>query len=494
MGKAVMSMRDARVQDHWRRLIERTYPTRLESITFEQLPFLANDTLQFSPGITVLVGGNGVGKSTLITAIAEILSNGSLDSEIERMDMLVSSKTQATAFVQNRQCTMGLSVDALEGRGLVGERFEGEFRWLDPSTSSQTYVRRIRKDTNFQEVIEPVTPDLLTDKELDTISYLVGKKYTECAIYEIDDYDGLETFPYFKVKSSGVSYGSESMGRGELSLLLCYWVLRDLPKCSILILDEPETHVSPRSQDHLMNILAKFCDEGAISVIAATHSPSIIRRVPPGHIRLIVREAETATIVHAPSSAQIGMVLSGGVAYKGMLLVEDHGAKVLLLSLLEELAPEFQPQFEIVISGSEDAISKLIKFLPMTKDWLTVVGVYDGDMRNRAVQEPYVWPHVFLPGDRAPEILLRELLAGDQTVQTELATRLNKTAEDVRVAMNVVLGLDHHEWIVEFAKTVGRDVSFVEQTLVAIWISHFKAEAMEFIQGFRAAVNGIIRE
>jgi hypothetical protein len=60
--------------------------------------------------------------------------------------------------------------------------------------------------------------------------------------------------------------------------------------------------------------------------------------------------------------------------------------------------------------------------------------------------------------------------------------------------MNVVLGLDHHEWIVEFAKTVGRDVSFVEQTLVAIWISHFKAEAMEFIQGFRAAVNGIIRE
>jgi predicted ATPase len=484
-------MRDARIRDHWRRTFDRTYPTRIESFSFESLPSFHDGALSFSPGITALVGGNGVGKSTLIAAIVEILSNGGVSPEIDRSDRLSESRTRAKVYVNKIEHILSMNTDPSGVRFADGEQFEGDVRWIDPSAFAQSCVKQIRSDRSFSDLLEPITPAILDQEELGSISYLVGKSYTACSIFEINDYGGREIFPYFQVTVSGETYGSENMGRGELSLLLSYWVLRDISKCSILILEEPETHVSPRSQDHLMNVVAKFCDERAICVVAATHSPSIIRRLPPSHIRLITREAHRASVVESPSTTQIARVLSGGVAYKGLFLVEDGGAKSLLLGLLEEFAPDLLAQFEIAIAGDETRITKSMEGVPRTREWLTVFGIYDGGMQDRVSSEKFNWPHVFLPGEQAPEIVLRALIGEGQPFYQELATELKKPEIEIRTALEYVSGVDHHEWIVEFSNMVGRDTFFVRHVLIRLWILKHEELARQFVTSIRAKLEDL---
>src|SRR5690606_5304531 len=69
-----VSLRDARLNDHWKKALKRQYPVRLESLTYSGLRCLQDDSIEFANGITVIVGSNGVGKSTLAHATADVLS------------------------------------------------------------------------------------------------------------------------------------------------------------------------------------------------------------------------------------------------------------------------------------------------------------------------------------------------------------------------------------------------------------------------------------
>ncbi len=489
-------MRDARVKDHWRRASTRTYPTRLDSITFEALSCLADGAVTFSSGITAIVGGNGVGKSTLIAAVAELLSVSNEGPAGGQFGRLTGSKTGGVAFENSVETHLGFGNDASEGRMPLGPTFRGECQWLDPSAFAQHCVKQIRRDSNFDDLLEQVAPIVLTPEEVELASYVVGKEYTACSISEISEYGELDTFPYFEVTSCGATYGSENMGRGELALLLTYWVLRDMSKCSILVIEEPETHVSPRSQDHLMNVIAKFCDEKAIWVITATHSPTIVRRLPRENIRLLVRGAGTAEMVSAPSWVQVATILSGGVAFKGIFFVEDVGAKSFLLCLLEELAPDLLPQFEVIPAGSDSAITRVLVALPVTSDWLTVIGVYDGGTEETITNTEVTpnWPAVFLPGGRAPELVLKGIFLEDAEFRKTFAGEIRRSEEAVDLAINHVSGVDHHEWVQALATALARDLSLVRQTLLHLWIERNKPEASGFVEELRHAINNIYRE
>ncbi len=193
----------------------------------------------------------------------------------------------------------------------------------------------------------------LNEVELEIACYLVGKNYTAIEIFEISDYGEMDRFPYFRVTADGITYGSEEMGRGELSLLLTYWVLHDLPRESILILEEPETHVSPRSQDSLMNIVAKLADERAIWVLVTTHSPTVIRHIPRTHLKVLVRDQGRTKVVENATIVQIGELLGGGVAYQGLILVEDVTAQDFLSLFSKKSTQKCSDSSKLCVPGAK---------------------------------------------------------------------------------------------------------------------------------------------
>lgn len=484
-----MNLRQARFDDTWQKVYARQYPSKLNDVSFEGVQCLRDGTVHFRSAITAIVGGNGVGKSTLLAAIADVLGGTNAEDTIRPL-RLKGSRVKGAIEHDGQSQSVAVS-DGPHGLREVEGRFGGECVWLDPSWQAARYIGQIEADRNFSDLLESVAPQQLSADELELAAYLVGKNYDEVTIYEIVDYAGFERLPYFRVCSAGAKYGSETMGRGELSLLLTYWTLRDLNPGSILVLEEPETHVSPKSQDCLMNTVAKFCVEKGIWAIVATHSPAIIRRIPRGDLRLLVRDTGPTETQEAVSKADIAMLLGGGVKLGGAFLVEDQGAKDFLIAILEDQAPELLKQYAVLPAASESAIQAVLKAMPAAGDWLALVGVFDGDMRPRLRAEGWNWPHVFLPGTVAPEDQLVAHLRSTDNAASELGIELHRSEAQIKLGLNHVAGIDPHDFFTELAKALAIHVSAARTASVRSWLKKREnsVAAQALVKELCAAIN-----
>src|SRR5216684_3590760 len=93
-----MTLRQAKFDDHWRHVYSKNYPTKFTSISFEDLYCLADATIEFSGGINAIVGGNGVGKSTLVASIAQLLASNPNAVEEVYTQRLWGSTIRGTAI------------------------------------------------------------------------------------------------------------------------------------------------------------------------------------------------------------------------------------------------------------------------------------------------------------------------------------------------------------------------------------------------------------
>jgi hypothetical protein len=364
-------------------------------------------------------------------------------------------------------CELRVEVGDEDRRYQAGEAFKAEWDWLDPSTLANRLVHQIDRDQNFGDILESITPLVFDNEDLDTASYLVGRRYTSIEAFEITDYADFDRVPYFRVTSGGVSYGSEGMGRGELALLLMYWTLKDLSKQAILILEEPETHVSPRSQEGLMDVIAKFVDEKRFWVLIATHSPTVIQRIPDSCITHLVRSNGPSNQV-ITRRGDIALLLGSGIGYSGVLLVEDEFAKSFVIAILEEEWPDLLRRCEIIACGSASGISSVLDAFPRTRPWLTIVGVYDGDQREELGERRFTWPHVFLPGALGPERIILAPIS-DAGYTEKLAELVGVDVEAARFAMSFAEGADVHEYCGCVAQGLNAEVSLVRRSVVRLW-------------------------
>src|SRR6266852_3164326 len=124
-----MSLRQAKFDDHWRRVYSKVYPTQFNELTFENLYCLSDGTISFSAGISAIVGGNGVGKSTVAAAIAELLEADPNSVELNYSKRLKGSTLRGTALRGGVELHV-ITEDAELGQRLAtGDVFAGECRW-----------------------------------------------------------------------------------------------------------------------------------------------------------------------------------------------------------------------------------------------------------------------------------------------------------------------------------------------------------------------------
>lgn len=491
MGIYFVSIRLARFTDHWRRAFARTYPVRYEKLEYGGLRSLHDDTITFAKGITAIVGGNGAGKSTLAHAAIEVLSGSvGLSSLSGRTGRLAGANLQAHVVTSNTARDFSLTVS--ESGRVAGGDGEVAHTWLEPAHTAMLCQRQILGDSAFEDLLESAGSRDLKELELESASYVVGKNYTKCTVWEISDYALFDILPYFRVTCGGVTYGSEGMGSGELALLLCLWTLNNAPKNSIVILEEPETHVSSRSQDALMDLVAWACDVRGLWIVITTHSPVVLRKLPDACIRLLVNDGGKSKLLASPLRHQLAAVLGGGVAYRNLLLVEDECAKFFVRAILEQIDPDLQYQLTVVVaSGGESRISGVLKKLPHVHTW-SILGAFDGDQRGEVDATEFEWPHVFLPTDLAPDELLRSAV-GTAEGRARFAQAISVQLENVVVALEASAGLDHHDWIPKCSEALGLEIGNVVRGLVRAWLVANESTARAFVIELRQAIDRSLR-
>jgi len=440
--------------------------------------------IQTQSPLTVICGANGVGKSTLLAALLACL-DGSQVSDHARAQlrggfayasMVTDTDGYHTrlAWLSDESSNAAVAQESAIPVFDTADTQEPTIAMFDAASDTQRVRDFFRGQPNIDDLITEAGLHALSDAERNTIAYVVARDYNVIEQVEITDVgvklSGADAIPYFRVTSGSASYGSETMGLGELALHLLVWYVRRLPAKSVLLLEEPESFISPISQVHLANFLVEQIDRRKISIVLTTHSPAIVARSPRSSVVLAVRHNGQTIVRQAPTDVQLADAIGLKKVWAGVALVEDRNAADMLQVLLNKFAPSIAASVLISPVGAE-GIGGSIAHAVSRQDSFKHIGVYDGDQRVRRAN---VESTTFLPTQMAPEAFLRAA-ANDNPLALALA--LGFAREDVQIILGNLEGRDLHDWYEELRKQIRWPHMQLMQALLELWLQNPDNEA-----------------
>lgn len=481
-----MSVRAASFGDDWRIIYRREYAERVQTISLAGSQAVEDATISLGKGIVAVVGGNGVGKSTFAHAIAEGLLIAPTADLLVHQGRILGATIRFEMSKNGTACTRQVTFSK-GSKDVVGEETI-PCSWVDPSLFSTMCRQQVHGDMAFAEVLDGVTGRTLSADQLKLASYVVGKNYSACEVWEISEYGPFEVWPYFRVEIDGVEYYSETMGQGELALLSAMWAVQRSPNNSLVILEEPETHVSSRSQLAFMDFLAREGRQRSISFVITTHSPVILQKIPIDNTYLLLANGVRSKLIAPPRAHHISSLLGGGVSHKALIIVEDDTAKDFAEAIIEYVDPDFSRQVTYSIcNDGESEIVKILNTMPRVKGWATLIGCFDGDQRDIHRNISLPWPHVFLPGTDAPDEMLQSIF--NTLDRGQVANELRVDGQDLDVALAAAAGDDFHDWARNVSRELNLDKGRFVKGVAKIWISKDDVGAKQFVSDIRQALS-----
>lgn len=222
--------------------------------------------------IFAVIGKNGTGKTQLVTAIPHSFANntqGDFYGKIPSFTKIiaVSYSVFDTFKIPRRNATFnyvycGLKDDSGELRTDRGLTLSFHNNWKK--------IDELRRTEQWRKVLLNFLDEELVDK-------LIIISESRERDYEIS----LEGFHEVKKKlSSGQS----------ILLYIITQVVAHIRVDSLIIYDEPETHLHPNAIVELMNTIYELVNQFEAYCLIATHSPIIIRELPSKNVFIIERE------------------------------------------------------------------------------------------------------------------------------------------------------------------------------------------------------------
>jgi energy-coupling factor transporter ATP-binding protein EcfA2 len=162
-------------------------------------------------------------------------------------------------------------------------------------------------------------------------------KYLGVEITEIKFDPDKDVFVSVKYSQSGVSLDLSNAGSGMLQViqLLMYIYLH---KPTLLLIDEPDSHLHPELQEKLGNVLKDVTKEMDAQLFVATHSPDVIDSFKPNEVYFISAEKKYLRAFNEDNAYLEGLIEAGIVTNSALsriavrprcLVVEDEKIEIL---------------------------------------------------------------------------------------------------------------------------------------------------------------------
>ncbi len=439
-----------------------------------------------APGITVLCGVSGVGKTHFLRALAAHLSG---DDQIPVATQLADPFGTQPPIPENalREKTACL--------------------YLDTARDCFDILTQTTEGLDLQERLEEAEEISLTAAELTDLCYVLNREYDRASITELGRADGAPgLWRYFRLHYRHAAYGPGQMSLGELAASVILTTVSKAKRGQILLLDEPENFLSPKARTHLIDVITAHAIKKHLSVVIASHSAEFVTRLPAASLRVMERAGNSVTVSAAAYDSTAVRALGLSPRPRVLALVEDEVAEEMLQLILAMRAPELLGQIQAALvagDGNVDIGARALGSVHPRKHnaldetyetarrellvkgaqvlWgrntgVRVIGVLDGDSRNK-----YTGDHVaYLPGAVPPEKLLVTALRDALTLGAEILRIPDHTLAS---AVDSAEGLDHHDQPREIAKAIGLPVTQVMATAVQLMMQSavHAAEADELI-------------
>ena len=472
------------ISDEMRRLEKKwrsggSWPKRLNWIAPRGIRGWTGQKANFTFPIVAIVGENGSGKSTLLQAAACAYQGSS-----ETRTWYPTEFFPDTAWDSCRDAAIayGYRQEEADAEGSVRKKTT---RWLGQTDRPIRIVEYI--DLNR---IQPVGARVgyariaktkhaeksarsFGSPELQRFSSVMGRGYDSARLAISDVDDGREV-PV--ISRDGNEYSGFHQGSGEITI--AELIGRQIPKYSLLLIDEIESSLHPRAQRRLIRDLAEQCRIQEAQVILTTHSPYVLEELPlDARLQILESGGSKTTIVGiSPEFAMTKM--DDDVHPECDLYVEDLAAQVMLEEILANHGKDVFVRCSIVPFGAANVGYSLGQMVAGKKFKRPTRVFIDGDSESKP-------GCISLPGGDAPEQVvfkaLRKKSWGNVWSRVGRDTSLVDDACSNAMTLN-----DHHEWVLVAANKLHCGGETLWRAMCAEWAMDLPINEAE------AVVNPVI--
>lgn len=250
--------------------------TKKHSINFD---FSEDSLLPYR--IKVIIGRNGTGKTQYITRLASSLSGYQKQGEFSTPFLPPFSRVIAVSYSLFDRFARPAQTKTFSyyycgfhsGKGFLTDN-----QVNTRLKSALNTLEKIDRLNLYQEFLSSILSEDLWNE----MSYIVDNR-----------------------KPGGVTLfddeGSSRFSSGQIILILnLAEVLAYITEDSLLIIDEPETHLHPNSISLFINILNRILTKYSSYAIFATHSPQVLQEVPSKDIYVLDRIEDTPIVTNLP--------------------------------------------------------------------------------------------------------------------------------------------------------------------------------------------------
>lgn len=436
------------------------WPKRLEWIEISGIRGWVGERVEFPFPVTALVGENGVGKSTVLQAIAACYGGENYASdffpdtpweEVQDAEIRVSMREGPTSG----SIRTSVRKPTKRWRG-NDERRERNVEYIDlrriqPIAARTGYARMAKrevKETAFEE---------FDNQTIERLSRILGRNYHHARLSKTN-VDTTRKVPV--LIRDGEKYSGFHGGAGETAI--AELLPKVVPKYSIILIDEVETSLHPRTQRRLLRDLATLCRNTESQCILTTHSPYILDELPSeGRIYLMQSDGQKKVICGvSPAFAMTKM--DDEIYPEADVYVEDDKSATLLGEIITNSGQrDLILRYQAIPYGAANVGRSLGQMVKEKRFPRPSIVFLDGDQAHSVGCN-------LLPGEDAPERVVFEGLAARGF--DGLAGRLARSQADVADACNQAMLLsEHHEWIKYAADRLSVTGQVLWQGMCAEW-------------------------
>ena len=248
-------------------------------------------------------------------------------------------------------------------------------RALDEELTSLKYRKSERLSGGVNRVLLP--------NELAAVGAILGRMYSEIKIirHSLFNCDAYSCF----MTTVGLKYTEAFAGSGEFAVVRIVTGIMEAPDQSLILLDEPEVSLHPGAQDRLLDFLTTSVKEHKHQVVISTHSPAIVRKLPPEAIKVLAMDPLSGK-VRLPRQASLPeeafFHLGEPMPEKILVVVEDALAQALVKHALSAAGEAIAELFDVQYfpGGSQTLWGHYLPiFAAEARD--NVLVLFDGDQR-----------------------------------------------------------------------------------------------------------------
>ncbi|MEZ2718013.1 ATP-dependent nuclease [Niallia circulans] len=471
-------IRSAKVPDIWRKVERNSYKYYIESLNLNGVLGI-NEPISLKKGIFAICGLNGVGKSTVFTAIKDILG-----MHVREQDRIKIKGIEVQGNV--KEGNKDIVIKNENGHRLV-DVISNEVILEEIDYMKLIELNKFISQPNFNELIEQYDDNIFDENDLKHLNYLVGKIYDSIVLREIEVEDDV-IVPYFQVSCNGLEYDSLKMGTGEQFLFYIYWLFKSISKSGIILIEEPEVFISVNSQINLMNFIANKMNEHKFSVILVTHSPFILQNISPERMIILQNYLDSIDIVNPGYKEDILEDLGLTINRKGIFIFEDALALEFFKCICKRHAQYFLKYYRLEKTSGYSEITKIISIPRLKQMDYKIIGVYDGDIKTSGKVQfnTLNWGYVFLPGETSLEEEFQKLT---RSHFKELSLKLSLREQELRILLAKVQGMEYHDWLIELSNKTHRDFSAVVDIFYNLWEEENLDKIEEFLSNVTEAMK-----